>query len=222
MAKTQLNAKEARAAHARVETAIAAIKKFHKQGQKSRADHPERLGYQAGKLAKAANINPDTLRKARDFAHEYKPDDLDRLFARCREHQSPLFVGHVIRLITLGRKQRLRLELKAIKGRWSKRQLDEDIRKICGNRRAKSGRLPRVPQDVAGIRVELRRISLKWERMYAAMREQTEAFKKLSRLERQAMKKVDNAMGEVTRKVSTHLPSEPKHRVPTKLIAKKK
>jgi hypothetical protein len=126
-----------------IQAAVAKVRAFYEVGQRSRKERSGRAAYaddEAGKDARAAGINPDTLRAARRFADPergYTTAELDVLFAEFREFGFGFGTSSVIRLLSVWpRKQRARLQRKAIKGGWSLSRLEFEIAKEFGTRKA--------------------------------------------------------------------------------------
>lgn len=152
-----------------VDPGIREIRRFYAKGQRSLRRH-KRLPYgEAADCAEFAKLSPEKLRKARSFASTYTLDELNSLCRRCIKEHYPINVSHVICLITVKRAQRTAVENQAIKGHWSKRRLDEELRKRYGSRRKWAGRKPRTANNVKGIRWEVIRLSKAWQRLYTAI-----------------------------------------------------
>src|SRR6185436_18409035 len=92
------------------------------------------------------DVNPDTLRKARQFADPvegYTAKELKELCVlidqvqSCQDPRLPLFTKtHVIRLLSVrSRTQRKHLQQKAVRQAWSIAQLKGEIAKRYGTRR---------------------------------------------------------------------------------------
>src|SRR5438067_2425830 len=128
---------------AQVEKAVKDIRAFYRLGRASLKKRPG-----PGKLnsrdidleAERRGINPDTLRKAKQFGGLYHSDEVDQLCRFCREQQSsmessrPVFgKTHIIRLVSVTRKhERLRLQQQAVVNAWTVRQLQAAIAKRKG------------------------------------------------------------------------------------------
>jgi hypothetical protein len=134
-----------------VDDAIAKLESFHAIGRETLDAYRDRLPHGvAPVLAERHGMHPEILRSARRFASPardgYSRKDLDRLVGRMRRYRFALHRSHLIKLLTVrDRDERSRLELDVIQGRWSRRQLDFELRL----RRGKLMHAGRRPRQVA-------------------------------------------------------------------------
>ena len=134
----------------RVEDALAEIRRLYATGRSSLEPYPQRMGYGEMKSeAERLGYNPETLRKARAFKENYSEKELDTLCAHARKHQFAIPVSHVVRLQSVPTEHRTALQQELIQHKWSKRELDGEIRKRFGNRMPTAGRRRRALLSVA-------------------------------------------------------------------------
>lgn len=160
-----------------VQAAIESIREFYEIGSKlpSRETHADVYG--KGIIdaeAKRIGLNPDTLRKARHFADPVKGytreelDDLCQLIDQVQsdqDEQSAVFGRtHLIRLLSVKPKhRRAAIQRKAIQKKWSFAELEREIARCFGTRRA-GGRRRRIPADIAGLLTQLEKMCESWRR----------------------------------------------------------
>jgi hypothetical protein len=116
-------------------------------------------------------MNPDTVRKARQFAdpvNGYTVKELDALCRSIRKHQSApagAIFGrtHVIRILSVPKKQRWEVQKMAIENGWSTSKLEAHIATQFGSRRD-GGRNPEVPEDLESVLVQLEGLCEGWRR----------------------------------------------------------
>jgi hypothetical protein len=138
-----------------VERAVDALRTYYEMGQESLSRDPKRVEY---------GQSNEPLRKARVFAATYTERELEKLLDRCQKHNRALGITFIHRLATVRIKEdRNKLELAMIRERWSRYQLDREIRRYCGNRHGSRnvGRSPHRPKDTADALTELIRLSVK-------------------------------------------------------------
>ena len=132
---------------AKVAQAIKAIRQAHADGRESRKEHGRRL-YGSGdatipRFAAKKGQRRDVIERARQFADIFDQQAVDKLCSECREHNFPLGVSMIYRVLPLGNVDKcLRLLQRAIRGRWTVRQMIAEIHKRPGAI-SRSGR-PRV------------------------------------------------------------------------------
>jgi hypothetical protein len=157
---------------ARVAQAVEALRAFHALGVRSREG-----GRRAEEEAADRGVNPDRVRKARQFAHPDDGYDAAALEKLCRavagqqgQASGGVFgVTHVIRLLGVGdRRLRHRLQTSAVKEGWSLRRLEAAIRQQQGATR-EGGRRPQVAADAAGVCDQLEKLCERWRRLAAAL-----------------------------------------------------
>jgi hypothetical protein len=149
---------------------ITALKRFYAIGRKSLDKYPGGVGY-GGMDEEAARhgLSAELLRKARSLADVYTREDLDAACELADQKGFPLGVSHVIRLLTVEKSARTRLQKKMIEQGWSKRQLDAEIRKRFGNRNPTAGRRPPTPETAEDAYYAITRLCEQWERLMAAL-----------------------------------------------------
>lgn len=164
----------AQASPAAVERAIQSIRNFYDDGMQSLRDDGERRAYgtvtrQGRSTTPQQRSRNEMMRRARLFAELYSEAELEELCDMCRRYASPIGTTHIVSFLTVPRAQRERLQRDAIKGHWSKRQLDAAIVQQCRRIRSTAGRRFHAPKD-AGEAVYLAyRACDHWQRMYQAL-----------------------------------------------------
>jgi len=158
---------------------LRALQHFFEAGQASREQYPVRPPYgDVAALAKLARMNSETYRKARaacDPQHGYTGKEIKDLLAevaRCRGNfglGSSFGVSHVVRLITLPRPQRTRLQRRALKEGWGLAHLIAEIRATRPKIR-EIGRTFRLPTDSQQVRVQLLQLCGKIKRLSDSLR----------------------------------------------------
>jgi hypothetical protein len=165
----------------RVAAALASIREFHALGKRlpKRASHKE--AYDKGLIDDAAaklGMNPDAARKARQFADAVEGysaaelNELCRLIGRVQPAQDDAKAvfsrTHVIRLLTVPKPDRARLQAAAVEKGWSVSRLEAEIATRYGTRRA-GGRSHRVPQDALGLLVRAEHVCESWRRWFSGV-----------------------------------------------------
>lgn len=166
-------------ARRRLKSALDQVRRFHAAGRASLSDHPDRIAYGRAASAGVDGFLGEMLSKARAFADErtgYTDVELERLLAACRAHGFPMGVSHVIKLISVttpdgraDRRRRLALQTAAIRERWSRRRLEEEIRQRLGVRRPLAGRRVRPPRDAGDALYRLSQFCGHWRRLVGAI-----------------------------------------------------
>lgn len=157
-----------------VAAAVKAIRAFHEFGRSLPAKASHKDGYGQGTVAVEAErhrLNPDTVRKARQFADPVNGYSAAELNALCRsirevqEEQEGAVFGrtHLIRLLSVPKKQREKVQAAAIENGWSTAELEAHIATRFGSRRD-GGRKRRVPSDLPGVLVQLEGLCEGWRR----------------------------------------------------------
>lgn len=158
--------------------AIAEIERFYMIGHKSlakykRGDVYGRMTQEAAKVS----LHPEMLRKARVLADPeagYTRSELSDLCRLIQKHGfwrgRPFGPSHLIRFLTIPRKQRVAFQREAIQGRWSRKHLDAEIRLKFGKRRKDVGRKPKSLASPEEVYYELLRLSEKWLRVCQGLR----------------------------------------------------
>ena len=154
---------------AKVNRAIQAIRTAHAGGRDSQKDHGRTL-YGSGdatipKFAAKQGHRRDAVERARQFARIFDQQAVDELCRECREHDCPLGVTLIYRVLPLGNSKKcLRLLQRAIRGRWTQRQMAAEIHKRTGatTRPGRPRALPKSPTE-AGQAVVIRVVPvLRW------------------------------------------------------------
>lgn len=162
-----------------VAAAVKAVRAFHELGRSLPAKQSHRDGYGRGTVAVEAGkhgLNPDTVRKARQFADPvsgYTAAEVNALCRSIRDTQEgqdgPVFGRtHLIRLLSVPKKQRAMVQASAIENGWSTAELEAHIATRFGSRRD-GGRRRRVPSDVSGVLVQLDGLCEGWRRWAEAV-----------------------------------------------------
>jgi len=77
---------------------IANLRRLYELGRQARSDQNS---LPIEQFAAAQGLSPHTLRKARAFAREYSPEDLDKLCSLRRPNGLPLHFGYVPYLLSI-------------------------------------------------------------------------------------------------------------------------
>lgn len=168
------------ARRAKVAAAVKGIREFFALGRSLPPRRPHGEVYGEGVVqeeARRRDMNPDTVQKARAFAHPvtgYTPAELDELCRLVRDTQpgqddklAVISRTHVIRLLSVPKRFRPRLQREAITKGWSTAELECVIAARFGSRSA-GGRRRRVPTDVLGQLIQIERMCTSWARWAAA------------------------------------------------------
>lgn len=133
---------------------IADIRAFYDLGKQSHADLPGRVQLKNWKHHTAGER--ERIYRARSFAHRYTPKQLDDLCRLIRAHGAPTGVTHIVRLMDIPEGAECRgFVNRAVRKKWSLRQLTLEVRKRYGHRRVGVGRPPEPPQTAADAAVRL-------------------------------------------------------------------
>lgn len=162
-----------------VAAAVKAIRAFHELGRSLPAKASHKEGYGQGTVtveAEKHGLNPDTVRKARQFADPVSGYTVSELNALCRsirevqQEQDGAVFGrtHLIRLLSVPKKQRAKVQSLAIESGWSTAELEAHIAARFGSRRD-GGRKRRVPSDLQGALVQLEGLCEGWRRWAEAV-----------------------------------------------------
>jgi hypothetical protein len=155
-----------------VAAAVKAIRAFHELGRSLPVKASHKNGYGQGTVeAEKHGLNPDTVRKARQFADPVSGYTVAEANALCRsirdmqeEQDGPVFGRtHLIRLLSVPKKQRAKVQTAAIENGWSTADLEAHIATRFGSRRD-GGRKRRVPSDLPGLLVQLEGLCEGWRR----------------------------------------------------------
>jgi hypothetical protein len=146
-------------------------------------------------------LNTDTLGKMRRVATEYTAEQLADLSDRIRTTRSRFSTSHLLRLLVVtDRKERDALMTRAVRGSWTLSTLERHAQVARGDRRARAGRKPFVPDVPEQRLVVLEGLALKWLRWTALAAEGLPAD--VARRVREA----DAAVAAVKQAVADHLP----------------
>lgn len=160
-----------------INESIQQIREFYALGCRSLKARPLKAKYREREIdteAERIGINPDTLRKARQFADPEQGYTRSELADLCRElrripgdeREAAIARSHVIRLLTVkNKRQRRALQRRAIAAGWSLGQLDAAIAAHFGTRRA-GGRRAYVPTDLDHALGRMERMCERWRRWY--------------------------------------------------------
>jgi hypothetical protein len=168
--------------------AAQSIRAFYALGRASLRDRPARGGHgdrAAEAEAELAGMNPDLLRKARQFADAeagYTRAELRALcdgvrthFARFADRGTRVGRTHVVLLLRLPRGPgRDEVQAAMLEHGWSTAELATAIRRRVGRRRS-GGRRPRVGADKAALLAELDGLCEQVTRMAAELARRAEA-----------------------------------------------
>lgn len=162
-----------------VAAAVKAVRAFHELGRSLPAKASHKDGYGQGTVtveAEKHGLNPDTVRKARQFADPVSGYTVAEVNALCRSirdvqegQDGPVFGRtHLIRLLSVPKKQRGKVQAAAIENGWSTAELEAHIAARFGSRRD-GGRKRRVPSDLPGVLVQLEGLCEGWRRWAEAV-----------------------------------------------------
>jgi len=144
------------------------VRAFYAIGQASLKDSPDRLRHgEANRTAEDLGLHPEMLRKRRQVAEEFPKVDMRRLLSRCKESGFAIGITHLMRLASV-HKGRDALITRMIKGRWSLRQLNNEIAKLKPSVEGR-GRRRLVPEDAAGQIVVRKKECVRWQHLNQAL-----------------------------------------------------
>jgi len=166
---------------AQVTAAIQQIRDFYRVGQElpPKQPHKEVVGrHIIDGEAKRLDMNPDTVRKARQFADPkvgYTRAELDELCRLIRDIQtqqtgekSVFGRTNLIRMLTVPRRYRKAFQREAVENGWSFRELEAEIARRFGTRR-QGGRRRRIPSGAANLLTQFKRMTDTWRRGLAEL-----------------------------------------------------
>ncbi len=161
--------------------AVRGIKEFHAIGLRLPEKKPFRESYNQGAIqdaGKRVGMGTEVARQARQFADPqagYTRDELLELCALISEVQTaqddglPVFSRtHAIRMLSVPKRRRAKLQREAIKNSWSTSRLEAEITAKFGTRRA-GGRKRRVPSDAVGLLIQMEQMCESWRRLLQAV-----------------------------------------------------
>ena len=192
----------------RVTAAIKTIREFHALGRSLPKKTSHKDGYGAGMVdaeARKRGVNPDTVRKARQFADPvtgYSREELVKLCLVLREVQTTqdrskasFTRSHIVRLLSVQKRERAELQNEAILNGWSTAELDSQIATRYGIRRD-GGRRRRIPADETGRLANLEQMCESWRRWVDLATVNTQrSIRKTSRTARTFPAKVRRLIG---------------------------
>lgn len=156
-----------------VDQQIKTLRRLYRIGKSSLTRNPLRMDYGDSELrAKEARLPKEYLTKARVFASKekgYTQAELDQLFALMQDHQHPVGVGHIFKLLAVPREHRRSIQKEAFLHHWSVAELKAQIRTRFGNRRKAAGRRPAIPAIPHGNESALFEVTQAWLRMYETL-----------------------------------------------------
>lgn len=168
-----------RARKAKVAAAVKAIRDFHALGRSLPRKQAHRDAYKQrtiGTEAKKRGLNPDTARKARQFADPAAGYTTAEVRALCQlirgvqpgqgDECAVFGRTHLIRLLSVTKHRRAGLQAAAVRGGWSTAELEAQIAARYGSRRD-GGRRRRLPSDVLGLLAQVERLCESWRRWVA-------------------------------------------------------
>jgi hypothetical protein len=207
-----------RARKTRVATAVKSIKDFYALGRQIPPKRSPRDAYGQGDLTAAAEklgVSVELARQARQFADRgagYTREELDELCDLIRQaqpHQAddlPVFGRtHVVRLLTVPKGRRAKLQRAAVEGGWSSNRLAYEVGVRFGPRRH-GGRRRRLPADDLGVLTQAEQFCESWRRWVGLLTpdpEQQEAKTKAASLDalparvRRLVREADAAMAKL-------------------------
>jgi hypothetical protein len=161
----------------RVAAAVKSIKDFYALGRKIPPKRSPREAYGQGDLAEVAEklgVSVEFSRQARQLADPeaggYTREELNELCDLIRRGQPdqsddlPVFGRtHVVRLLTVPKGRRAKLQRAAVEGGWSSNRLAYEVGVRFGPRRH-GGRKRRLPEDVVGLLAQAARMCETWRR----------------------------------------------------------
>jgi hypothetical protein len=169
------------AREAKVLEAIDSIKEFHELGRSLPKKGEPKDAYGQGTMAMEAvthGMNEDTIRKARQFADPEVGYTLVEVNALCKliqtvqseEDRSIFRRTHLIRMLTVPKKERNKIQKLAVEAGWSSKELERQIASRFGSRRD-GGRKRQAPKDLLGVLTQLEGLCESWQRWVNALDE---------------------------------------------------
>ena len=158
-----------------VRAALKKIRDFHGEGKVSLEEMPDRAGHGTMLALEKKGHSADAIRKARHFASSYSDKQIDDLLERCAKQNFPLGKTHVIQLLTLDKSRgwggppRRTIENAMIGGPWSKRRLEQEIKKYARGPEHPRGRRIQTLQDEHDAVTRLLKHGGFWNRLIYAI-----------------------------------------------------
>ena len=165
-----------------VAAAVKAIRAFHALGRSLPPAASPKEAYGRRLIADEAErrgVNPDTARKARQFADPvagYTTAELNEVCRLIKAVQAEQAEGavfrrtHLIRVLTVPKPDRPAFQEEAIRGGWSTAELEARIAARYGVRRD-GGRRLRRPRDAADLLAQIDRLCETWRRWQGSVGE---------------------------------------------------
>jgi len=205
----------------KVQEAIQGIRNFYAAGKKvpKRAAHKD--AYRKGVIedwAEKLDMNPDTVRKARQFVALYSPEEVKDLCDLCQAEQTEMAdkkavfgPSHVILLLTVAdKRRRAGLQRRAIKEGWSTNQLQARIKAKFGTRR-EGGHPPTVFTDPEDVYAQLETMCMQWLKWVDALYPDEDgpkppvAFSDLTRAVQEHLSNADECLIQLARAVTAQM-----------------
>ena len=136
---------------AKVERAVKAIRKAHADGCKflvtSGKERIRRKGAKIPEVAAKRGIRRDAVERARQFAQIFKLPVINQLCSECRDHNFPLGVSLIYRVLPLGDAEKcMEVLRRAMRKGWTQRRLVAEIHKRPGAK-SHTGRPRAMPKS---------------------------------------------------------------------------
>jgi hypothetical protein len=198
-----MNQERSRAEPEALMAAIAEIRAYHREGRFCLANTPKSGNYGKGFIVERCeqlgpSWNPTKLRKARQFAAEYAPNDLRKLVDLLKRYRPVFGITHVGILLTVSKvRVRTKLQRWCIDCNRSTAELEAEIKKRYGVRR-QGGRRRAVGLDIDHVLVQLEGMCDTWRRWYLVVAPEQLPEGTQSILE-QLPRKVQEGIGQVNR-----------------------
>ena len=197
-----------------VRAALKKIRDFHAQGKESLEEMPDRADYGSMLAEEENGHSADAIRKARHFARSYSDLQIDDLLERCAKQNFPLGKTHVIQLLSLDTRRgwrgppRRMIENVMIGGHWSRRRLEQEIKKYARGPEHDRGRRIQTLQDEHDAVTRLLKHGGFWNRLIDAILASNESTLTLPAAMRDKLVENRNAtkrlLGDASDWVKTH------------------
>ena len=157
-------------ASARAREKIATLRKYYELGWRASDTAPDgtaKAPEPLADLAAEAEVQQDTIRRARRFAATYTADELDELLALRHADGEPLHWFNVRLLLQVKDKAvRAELQREAVREGWSQGDLAAAIHARQGRKKSPGGRRFAVPESPRRVLGRLTELSDSWLRFY--------------------------------------------------------
>lgn len=155
-----------------MQAAVQAVHHFYDTGVQSLASIGQSRYGKVATEAAELGLSAEMLRKARKFANSkdggYTRKELDRLCRLCEENGFAIGVSHVIVLLSVPKNQRTQIQREAIKGHWSRADLELEKKRRFGKRR-NTAKTPRSPRNLEEAYLRLAGLCGQWKRFHKSM-----------------------------------------------------